>query len=127
MDKYHQTDPPTELKSSVMGKEGSRKSPTVTPPPTNCSAFPVPEAHGQQFVDHPQGPTWEECYEHPQAGMTLRDYYAAKALQGLCANPGGPFQANGMSGWSMTNCSEGDIARLCHDLADAMLIHRKNA
>lgn len=25
MDKYHQTIPPTELKSSVMGKEGSRK------------------------------------------------------------------------------------------------------
>ena len=57
-------------------------------------------------------------------GMTLRDYFAASALQGLCANPGGPFQANGMSGWSMTNCSEEDIAKSCHDLADAMLERR---
>lgn len=81
----------------------------------DCPAFPDP------------------CGAHPgafppdeQKGMTLRDYYAGKALQGLCTNPGGPFQANGMSGWSMTNCSYEDIARLCHDLADAMLIHRQS-
>lgn len=26
-------------------------------------------------------------YPHPEGGMSLRDYFAAKALQGLLANP----------------------------------------
>lgn len=54
-------------------------------------------------------------------GMTFRDYLAAKALAGLCANPGGPFQANAMSGWSITNCTTDAVARECYGLADAML------
>ena len=29
----------------------------------------------------------EEFIHHAQAGMTLRDYFAAKALQGLLSNP----------------------------------------
>ena len=57
-------------------------------------------------------------------GMTMRDYFAAKALAGLCANPGGPFQANDASGWSIVNCSVLDIARECYGLADAMLAER---
>lgn len=54
-------------------------------------------------------------------GMTLRDYLAAAALQGLCANPGGPFQANDRSGWGLVNCSTFDIAGSAYDIADAML------
>lgn len=55
---------------------------------------------------------------------SLRDYFAAKALQGLFANPGGPFQANGMSGWALCNCTVDDIAAETYRLADAMLIAR---
>ncbi|WP_449555235.1 hypothetical protein [Lelliottia amnigena] len=60
-----------------------------------------------------------------ESGMTLRDYMAAKALQGLCANPGGPFQANDMSGWSIVNCELDDIATESYKLADAMLKARE--
>lgn len=60
-----------------------------------------------------------------ESGMTLRDYFAAKALQGLCANPGGPFQANDMSGWAIVNCELDDIANESYKLADAMLRARE--
>lgn len=60
-------------------------------------------------------------HNYPIEGMTLRDYFAAKALQGLCANPGGPFQANSMSGWAIVNCELDDIAKESYKLADAML------
>lgn len=55
------------------------------------------------------------------SNMTLRNYFAAKALSGLCANPGGPFQANDRSGWGLVNCSVDQIAELAYDMADAML------
>ena len=57
--------------------------------------------------------------------MTIRDYFAAKALQGLCANPGGPFQANDMSGWAIVNCDLDDIAIESYKLADAMIRARE--
>ena len=64
---------------------------------TGGAAFPRPTAfgaHGQSVVG--------------QEGMTLRDYFAAEALAGLCAGYG----------------IEG-LPRLCYDLADAMLEARK--
>lgn len=57
-------------------------------------------------------------------GMLLRDYLAAQALAGLCANPGGPFQACNSSGWTMVNCGPRHIARQCYELADAMMAER---
>jgi len=68
---------------------------------TGGAAFPRPTAfgaHGQSVVG--------------QEGMTLRDYFAAKALAGFCA---------GLD-------AEDDIEvlpSLCYDLADAMLEARK--
>jgi hypothetical protein len=59
------------------------------------------------------------------SGMTLRDYLAAKAMQGLLANPGGPIQANPMNGWCFTNCTAEQVARVCIDMADAMLKARE--
>ncbi|MGC0013786.1 hypothetical protein ACPRR8_24025 [Enterobacter hormaechei] len=64
---------------------------------------------------------WRDCNQ----GMTLRDYFAGKALQGLCANSGGPFQANNMSGWAIVNCDLDDIATESYRLADAMLRARE--
>ena len=46
------------------------------------------------------------------SGMTLRDYFAAKAMQGLCADP--EMQGTHMS----------DISRQSYELADAMLAER---
>ena len=33
------------------------------------------------------GPAFPKNYGVPREGMTLRDYFAAKAMQGLLANP----------------------------------------
>jgi hypothetical protein len=54
-------------------------------------------------------------------GMALRDYFAAKVMQGLLANPGGPIQANGMNGWYWCNCSSEDVVNFAYSIADSML------
>jgi len=59
---------------------------------------------------------------HP--GMSLRDWFAGQALAGLCANSGGPIQANDYNGWSLVNCKERDVALMACALADAMLAAR---
>jgi hypothetical protein len=64
-------------------------------------------------------------YFNEVSGMSIRDWFAGQALAGLCANPGGPFQANGMSGWAITNCTVGDIANLAVEIADAMIAARQ--
>lgn len=56
-----------------------------------------------------------------EKGMTLRQYAAIKAMQGLLANNGGPMQANAMCGWSLCNCTESDVAAMSVRLADALL------
>lgn len=57
-------------------------------------------------------------------GMSLRDYLAGKVLQGLVANPGGPFQANDMSGWGLVNCTLADVVAVAYKTADAALVER---
>lgn len=57
----------------------------------------------------------------PASEKTLRDEFAGQALAGLCANPGGPIQANGMTGWGFANCNADYIAGTAYDLASAML------
>ena len=49
--------------------------------------------------DGPAFPTNNGPDRFNTAGMSLRDYFAAKAMQGLMANSGGPVQASGPSGW----------------------------
>lgn len=49
---------------------------------TGGYAFPIPNADYQTF----QPETIDE-YKRIQSGMTLRDYFAAKAMQGRLANP----------------------------------------
>ncbi|WP_353367563.1 hypothetical protein [Acidovorax sp. FG27] len=53
--------------------------------------------------------------------MTLRDYFAAKALQGLLANPGGPVQASTAQGWAIVNCTVDQLGDEAYGIADAML------
>lgn len=57
-------------------------------------------------------------------GMSLRDAAALAALRGLCANPGGPFQASERSGWEMVNSTPKNLAAECFRLADAFLAQR---
>lgn len=68
--------------------------------PTGGSAFPYEErdGDGKPVLDH--------------FGMTLRDYFAAKALQGLLADP------NGKGTWK-------NYASDAYAMADAMLEARK--
>lgn len=54
-------------------------------------------------------------------GMTLRDHFAGQALAGLLANPGGPVQQNGRTGWGYVNCTGAQIAETAYSLADEML------
>ena len=64
-------------------------------------AFPVPLLPGQ---------SWQEMA--PCDGMTLRDYFAGKALQGICAHP---------DTWGLLQT---DIARAAYEMADEMLTAR---
>ena len=71
---------------------------------------------GQAFP----GPHWSEG----ETGMTLLDWMAGQALAGLCANPGGPIQANGSTGWGFTNCDQQYVAGLSYDFASTMLAEK---
>lgn len=62
-----------------------------------------------------------------QSGMTLRDFFAAKAMQGLLANPGGPIQGNSQRGWGFTNCTMDHVVGMSFGIADAMLRERAKA
>jgi hypothetical protein len=53
-------------------------------------------------------PAFPSVFDH-ERGMTLRDYFAAKAMQGFCASPTGMEWANSR------------LAAEAYDLADAML------
>lgn len=68
----------------------------------------------------PAFPTMDANYEQKYAGegMTLRDYFAAKALQGYLAG----FQTQG---FSIQSDMQDQIARGMYSMADAMLDARK--
>lgn len=80
-------------------------------------AFPCPEDYTQEGVAI-YGPKNLQ-------GMSLRDYFAAAALQGLLANPGGPIQANGMAGWGWADCDQKNVVEAAFGIADDMLAARK--
>lgn len=80
-------------------------------------------AETRNAVSHTQAA--ESLHEISVNTPTLRDQFAMSALQGLCSNPGGPFQANSLSGWAIVNCELSDIAAESYRLADAMLEARK--
>jgi hypothetical protein len=64
---------------------------------------------GEAFPSHPQADIQYNFIAH---GMSLRDYFAAKALQGLLANPD--------KAWV-----ESVYAKFAYKLADAMLESRE--
>lgn len=67
---------------------------------------------GPAFPIHP-GAAFDGQRVDETQGMTMRDYFAAKALQGMCADPG-------------TAGTRGvDIVEEAYELADAMLKERE--
>lgn len=56
----------------------------------------------------------------PLQGMTLRDYFAAKALQAIIAQGGLGFMGWHPSNWDSTSA----IASAAYSMADAMLAER---
>ena len=74
---------------------------------TSGSAFPRPGNEGYDYGNQP--------------GMTRRQWLAGLAMSGLCANPGGPYQANDVNGWGTVNCTVSQIAGEAYGIADAML------
>jgi len=56
-------------------------------------------------------------FEHRAEGMTLRDYFAAKAMQGLIASPRGT--PNG------ADATDTYYAEMAYIMADAMLAERE--
>lgn len=79
-------------------------------------AFPLPCDDHRDFHD---------VFESGYGGMSLREYYIATLMQGLLANPAGPIQSNGASGWGWCNCSPEDVVNLVCSLADTMLTQRE--
>ncbi len=63
----------------------------------------------------------ETGYERmPAVGMTLRDYFAAKAMQGLIASPRTPLG-------TVNDVTDQLIAKLSYIMADAMLVARDDS
>lgn len=71
------------------------------------SAFPQSIAVGPSGEVH--------IAEHHDGGMSLRDWFAGMALQGLCAAPG------------TVNWDQRRHAKAAYEYADAMIVARKEA
>ena len=74
---------------------------------TGGQAFPRPASEAHQHGMH-----------KPQEGMTLRDYFAAKAMQGLLSSPRAPLGGQ-------EDVTDLLIAKLAYVTADAMLKARE--
>ena len=61
------------------------------------------------------GPAFPNPKFNNESGMTLRDYFAAMAMQGMCSS-----DAHCVDGWAHS-----DIAVQAYQIADAMLEARK--
>ena len=59
-------------------------------------------------------PNGQAMQQGPQGGMNLRDYFAAKAMQGYCSD----------NEWTSTT-NQDETARCAYEMADAMLEARK--
>lgn len=71
----------------------------------NQPAFPIPP----EFCD--------DLSVEQQRGMALRDYFAAKAMQGMCANPDDSHENYDLNYEEYTK----EISKCAYQMADAML------
>jgi hypothetical protein len=75
-------------------------------------AFPMPGADYTEDC----GDFKRDAYHGPQQGMTLRDYFAAKAMVGLCH-----FWVQVRAKTTINDPEPEIIARMAYEYADAML------
>jgi hypothetical protein len=83
-------------------------------------AFPT---RGEDFVDGPQGRLPQSAWGmEPKTGMTLRDWFAGQAMQGMAAEmvKGGYPRQDIIAGVPEQNL----IAEVAFGIADAMLAER---
>jgi hypothetical protein len=85
----------------------------------NPEAFPRPASIGNNYVTGEEGVVVD-----PQKGMSLRDYFAAKAMQSMCAGPGARMVADRDERYDETNWAS-IVAENAYEIADAMLAKRK--
>jgi hypothetical protein len=71
----------------------------------------------------PAFPAQVKFFDKPTTGMSLRDYFAAKAMQGIYACPDHVTEPDGSDG--PDPLTDSDIARLAYAMADAMLRARE--
>jgi len=67
---------------------------------------------------HPETDKSYQC--HAQTGMSMREYYKAKIMQGFCANPA-IFAPNASCGWSLVNVTDNDLIAYAGHLAEKMI------
>jgi hypothetical protein len=72
------------------------------------SAFPVHTHVNLDYSEHDAGASHGKIYSH--GGLTKREYFAAKALQGICADS--LYRPSG---------GDKDFAKLAVGLADALI------
>lgn len=85
---------------------------------TGGPAFPAGAVRKGRERPHDSGSDWvvTERIDPAQGGMTLRDYFAAKAMQGCWASDGPDRRAD----------DQATTARWAYEMADAMLEARKS-
>lgn len=86
-------------------------------PSRGGSILYVPEEHRDQIASAVEKMTGA------LNGMTLRDYFAAKAMLGIMSCPGPVTEPDGSPAPEIL--ADSDVARLSYALADAMLEARK--
>jgi len=76
-------------------------------------AFPRPGSNDAIPLEHTQyGDNIQ--FDDPQSGMTLRDYFAAKAMQGILAFNGDIRREPSVK-----------LSKFCYEIADKMMEERK--
>lgn len=89
---------------------------TPTPEPENPPAFPGPEyIAGMGNVTPITLPNGQVEYQQNSPGMTLRDYFAAKAMAAILSNPAS-YDAQGF--WRQ---EESTVSEMAFNIADDML------
>ncbi|EKJ8216970.1 hypothetical protein [Citrobacter sedlakii] len=73
-------------------------------------AFPIPNADFQTFA-----PSTIEEYKRVQSGMTLRDYFAAKVINGILSDPNAGLLEDDLNRYAV----------ISYKAADAMLKARE--
>ena len=96
---------------------------------TGGPAFPVDRQTAHGIAIHEVGTKNEAAYIEAVArlshGMTLRDYFAAKAIQGLLANQG-PYGEDRPKPYKEDVMNVDEISQYAYVMADAMLKARES-